>query len=164
MNILDIIILICLVPAIIQGLRKGFIAQLISIISIIAGVWASARFANIVGEWVSQYISASEQIIKVVSFALILIGVFILLALLGRMLEGLFKLVMLGWLNKLLGVVFSLVKCLLILSLVVLAFHSLNATFNFVKPSVMDESVLYPHIKELADTIFPYIKGLLTFK
>lgn len=164
MNILDIIILICLVPAIVQGLRKGFIAQLISIISIIAGVWASARFANIVGEWVSQYISASEQIIKVVSFALILIGVFILLALLGRMLEGLFKLVMLGWLNKLLGVVFSLVKCLLILSLVVLAFHSLNATFNFVKPSVMDESVLYPHIKELADTIFPYIKSLLSFK
>jgi len=164
MNILDIIILICLIPAVVQGIRKGFISQAISIVSLVVGVWASARFANIVGDWISRYITASEQILKVVAFAIILVAVFVVLGLLGRLLEGVIKLIMLGWLNKLLGVVFSLIKSFLILGIVVLAFNSLNATFGFVKPEVLADSVLYPVVKDLADAVFPYLKSLLTLK
>ena len=164
MNILDIIILICLVPAVIQGLRKGLITQVISIISIIAGVWASANFANFVADWVAQYITASDQIIKIVAFILILVMVFVVLAIIGKALEGIVKLVMLGWLNRLLGVAFSLLKCILILGLIVLAFNSLNSTFGLIKPSVMSDSVLYPFINSLAETTFPYLKSILTLK
>lgn len=164
MNILDIIILICLIPAIIQGLRKGFISQAVSIISLLAGVWASARFANIVGDWLAQYITASEQVLKIVSFALILIVVFIILGLIGKLLEGIFKLVMLGWLNRLLGMVFSLLKWMLVLGLLVMAFNSLNTTFEIVRPEVLADSVLYPIIKDFADKVFPYLQSLLTLK
>ena len=87
MNILDIILLICFIPALVQGIRKGFIAQAISIISIIVGIWASARFADVVAAWVAQYITASEQVMKIVAFALILIVVFFLLGLLGKALR-----------------------------------------------------------------------------
>ena len=162
MNILDIILLICFVPAIIQGLRKGFIAQAVSIISIVAGIWASARFADIVTEWISQYITASEQVLKLVAFALILIVVFLVLAALGKMLEGVFRLVMLGWLNKLLGVVFALLKTVLIVGLLIIAFTSLNDTFKFVQESVLNDSVLYPPLKKLAFEVFPYLKEILT--
>ena len=162
MNILDIILLICFVPAIIQGLRKGFIAQAISIISIIVGIWASARFANIVTAWIGQYITASEQVLKLVAFALILIAVFLVLAALGKMLEGVFRLVMLGWLNKLLGVLFALLKTALIVGLLIITFTSVNDTFKFVQESVLNESVLYPPLKKLAFEVFPYLKEILT--
>ena len=163
MNILDAIILIALIPAIIQGLRKGFISQAISIISVIAGIWASARFANMVTAWVSQYITASEQILKIIAFALILVIVFIILGVLGKLLEGVLKLVMLGWVNKLLGVVFSLFKTFLIIGLVIIAFNALNNSFGIIKPEVISDSVLYEPVKSLADAIFPYIKSMLTF-
>lgn len=162
MNILDIILLICFVPAIFQGVRKGFIAQAVAIISIIAGIWASARFADIVSTWIAQYITASEQVLKVVAFALILIVVFLVLAALGKALEGMFRLVMLGWLNKLLGVVFALLKTGLIVGLAIMAFSSLNDTFKFVQESVLNESVLYPPLKKLAFEVFPYLKDMLT--
>lgn len=162
MNILDIILLICFVPAIFQGVRKGFIAQAISIISIILGIWASARFANIVTAWIAQYITASEQVLKVVAFALILVLVFLILAALGKMLEGVFRLAMLGWLNKLLGVVFALIKTGLIVGLAIMAFSSLNDTFKFVQESVLNESVLYPPLKKFAFEVFPYLKDMLT--
>lgn len=162
MNVLDIILLICFIPAVVQGLRKGFIAQAISIISIIVGVWASARFANIVSAWIGQYITASEQVLKVVAFALILIIVFLILGILGKALEGVFRLVMLGWLNKLLGVVFALLKTGLIVGLAIMAFDSLNATFHFVKEPVMAESVLYPPLRKIAYEVFPYLKDMLT--
>ena len=162
MNILDIILLVCFVPAIFQGIRKGFIAQAVSIISIVLGIWASARFANIVSSWIAQYITASEQVLKVVAFALILLLVFLALAALGKMLEGMFKLVMLGWLNKLLGVIFALLKTGLIVGLVIIAFSSLNDNFRFVQESVLNESVLYPPLKKLAFEVFPYLKDMLT--
>lgn len=164
MNILDAIILICLIPALVQGLRKGFISQAISIVSLVVGIWASARFANIVTAWVSQYITASEQILKVIAFVLILVAVFFALGLLGKLLESILNFAFLGWVNKLLGVVFSLMKAFLILGLVILAFSSLNNTFGIVKPEVIADSVLYEPVKQLADTIFPYIKNMLTIK
>jgi membrane protein required for colicin V production len=154
--------LVCFVPAIFQGIRKGFIAQAVSIISIILGIWASARFANIVSDWIAQYITASEQVLRLVAFALILVLVFLILAAIGKMLEGVIKLVMLGWLNKLLGVVFALLKTGLIVGLVIMAFSSLNDSFKFVQESVLNESIMYPPLKKLAFEVFPYLKDMLT--
>ena len=162
MNILDIILLVCFIPAIFQGIRKGFIAQAVSIISIILGIWASARFSDIVSDWIAQYITASDQVLKLVSFGIILVLVFLALAALGKALEGVFKLVMLGWLNKLLGVVFALLKTGLIVGLVIMAFSSLNDNFKFVQESVLNESILYPPLKKIAFEVFPYLKDMLT--
>ena len=164
MNILDIIILICLVPSIVQGLRKGFISQAISIVSILAGVWASARFTTVVCEILNQYIPASEQVLKVIAFALIMIVVFLILGLVGKLLEKIFSLVLLGWINKLLGVVFSVFKCLLILGFVAVAYDSLSSSFDLAKPGFMSGSVLYPYVKDFSDVVFPYLKNLFTLK
>ncbi len=161
MNIVDIILLICFVPAVVQGFRKGFISQVIAIVSIIAGVWISFRFTSEASVWLAQYITGSEQMLKVISFAIIFAAVIAVLALLGRLLEGVIKLVMLGWLNKLLGVAFSLLKAGLIVGLAIMLFCSLNNTFGLVNEEVLDESVLFPPLKNLAYTIFPYLKELL---
>lgn len=164
MNILDIIILICLVPALIVGIKKGFISQVISILSIIVGIWASSRFANIVSEWLGQYITASENILRLVAFVIILVLVFIILGLLGKLLDSIIKVVLLGWVNRLLGAIFSLLKAFLILGLVMMLFTSLNDALNLIKPEVIKESLLFQPLKDLADMVFPYIKNLLSIK
>ena len=155
MNILDIIILICLVPSLIQGLRKGFISQANAIISIIAGVWASAKFANVLGVQLAEYITASEQILKIVSFAIILTLTFLVLGVLSRMLESIVNFVMLGWVNKLLGAAFAFVKGVLILGLILNIITTLSG--GIVNSEVFSESALYPVINSIANTIFPYI-------
>ncbi len=161
MNILDIILLICFVPALIQGFRKGFISQVIAIISLILGIWLSARFANLVGGWLGQYIQGSEQVLKIVAFALIIIAVIALLTLIGKLLEKTIKLVMLGWLNRLLGIVFSLMKAGLVVGLIIMAFSSLNDTFRLVSEQTLDSSLLYPPLKNLAFSVFPYLRDIL---
>lgn len=161
MNVLDIILLICFIPAVIQGIRNGFIAQVISIAALILGVWASARFTPEVSTWLAQYITVSDQVMKVISFTAILLTSFLVLALIGKFLEATFKLVMLRWMNSLLGAVFSLIKAGLVIGLVIMAFCSLNNTFNFVSEEVLNESVLFPPLKKMAYTVFPYLKELL---
>ncbi|MBQ2875319.1 MAG: CvpA family protein [Bacteroidales bacterium] len=161
MNTVDIILLICFIPALVQGFRKGFISQIIAIISIILGAWLSFRFASEVSVWLAHYITGSEQILKITAFALILTAVIIGLTLLGKLLESTFELVMLGWLNKLLGAAFSLVKAGLLIGLAIMVFCSLNNTFSLVSEEVLKESVLFPPLKDLAYTVFPYLKELL---
>ena len=79
MNIIDIILLICFIPAVIQGIRKGFISQVISIVSLVFGIWMSARFASVVSTWLAQWITASGQVLEIVAFALIMVIVFLVL-------------------------------------------------------------------------------------
>ena len=86
----------------------------------------SFRFATYVSQWLAQYIQAGDQVLKVTAFALILILVILALGALGKMLEATIKIVMLGWLNKLLGVLFAFLKCILIVGLVIMAFNSFN--------------------------------------
>lgn len=164
MNILDIIILICFVPALVQGLRKGFIAQVISIVAILLGVYLSFQFSTTLSEWLAQYIEGSEQILKIVSFALILVGVMVGLGILSRLLEGIINFVMLGWFNKLLGIAFAFLKCALIIGLVIMAFNSLNNSFNFISEEELAKSTLYPPLKSLAYSVFPYLKDMLFWK
>ncbi len=161
MNILDIILLICFIPSLIQGFRKGFISQAISIISIILGVWMSARFADMVSEWIGQYIQGSEQVMKLIAFVIIFIAVIVGLTLLGKLLEKIIKLVMLGWLNKLLGVAFAFLKAGLIIGLIIMAFCSLNDIFQFVSQDTLNSSVLFNPLKSIADNVFPYLRDML---
>ena len=153
-----------MIPAAIHGIRKGFISQAISIISLIGGLWASAKFATLVGNWLAEYLTASEQALRLIAFALILVAVFLVLGIIGKLLEGVIKVIMLGWLNKVLGLAFSLANCILVLGVLMVVFNSLNASFNLVQPEALDDSILYPIIKDIADNVFPYLKSLLTLK
>ena len=162
MSIVDIILLICFIPALISGLRKGLIAQLIAIISIFAGIWVSFEFASITSQWLSQYIEAPENVLEIVAFALIMVGVFVTLGIVGKMLEGILNLVMLGWANKLLGVAFAFVKSALVTGLLIMVFNSINTSFDLVSAETLSESVLYTPLKDFADSVFPYIKEMIS--
>lgn len=161
MATLDIIILICFIPAIIRGLQKGFIEQAIALVSLILGAWLAFHFSTSISAWLQPYLDVSETVLNIVSFVLIVLVVVILLFLLGKFLTGIVKLVMLGWLDRILGLVFALLKAALIVGIAIVLFDTLNLKFEFVKDEVLDASVLYNPIKDLAYTIFPYLKELL---
>ena len=162
MNILDIIILICFIPAVINGLRRGLVAQVVSIISIILGVWLSFRFSSMLGKWLAQWFGGvSSEILDIASFTVILIVVIFALFALGKIIEASIKIVMLGWLNRLLGLLFSLLKCTLIVGLVIIMFSSLNSALHLVSEKVLADSILYPPFKETAYSVFPYLKDLI---
>ena len=162
MNILDIILLVCFIPAIISGLRKGFIAQVVAIISIVLGVWVSVKSATLVGSWISQWIEASPQLINIISFAIIFIAVAVLLFTIGKLIEATIKIIMLGWLNKLLGVLFSMLKCILIIGFLIIVFEAINDTFGLVPESYLSDSLLYAPFRDIADSVFPLFKELLS--
>jgi len=163
MSTIDIIILICFVPALVRGLRKGFTDQLISLVSIILGAWMSFKFANMVSVLLMGYFpNASERVLYVAAFVLILVVVILVLKLLGNLLEKLWKFAMLGWLDKLLGLALSLLKAAIVVGLVILLFDTVNEKLEIVKEDSLVESMFYGPLKDFAYVIFPYLKQLIT--
>lgn len=161
MQTVDIILLLCFVPAIVQGIRKGFIHQAAGLLSVILGIWMSFRFSGPVCTWLQPYLSVSEQVLHVIAFVLILVLVVIVLSLIAKLLESLVKTVMMGWLDKLLGLVFSLLKAGLVIGLLLMLFNTLNLRLHLVSEEVLEQSVLYGPLKEAAYTVFPFLKDLL---
>lgn len=160
MNILDIVLLVCLIPALIQGLRKGFIAQVVAIISLVLGGWLAYKFSAVVTEWLAQWLDVTGQALNIISFILIFAVVVTLLFLLGKILEASVKIILLGWLNKLLGLVFALFKYALVIGLLVILFDSINDKFSLVSRSYLDSSFMYSGLKSISYSVFPYLKSL----
>lgn len=161
MNIIDIIILCCCIPAVIHGVSKGFVSQAYSLLALVLGVWLSFKFAEIVGDYLSAFLEVSPAMLHIIAFALILVVVMLLITLAGKAVTKVLKIVMLGWLDKLLGVVFALIKALLIVGLVVIIFDAINTKLPFVSSETIEGSVLYRPIKDIADMVFPYLKELI---
>lgn len=157
----DIIILICFLPAIISGIMKGFIEQAIALVSLILGAWLAFKFSTVVSGWLQPYFEVSETVLNVISFAVIMVAVVLVFFVLSKILTGVTKLVMLGWLDRLLGLVFALLKAGLLIGIAIILFDTLNVKFEFVEEKVLDESVLYAPIRDIAYVIFPYLKELL---
>jgi membrane protein required for colicin V production len=162
MSTLDICIAICFVPFIIKGISKGFIAQAIALISIVLGVWIAFKFTKLVCGWVFPE-AASHTIAYVITFLLILVGVIIGLYLLGKLLQISLKFVMLGWVDKALGILFAVLEAALILGLIFILFNTINVKFHLVNVETLDKSLFFNPLKNFADTVFPYLK-LLLFK
>ncbi len=162
MNIIDIILLLCFIPAVINGIRKGLIAQVIAILVLIVGTWLSYKFATLIGGWMVQWINTSQQLLNIIAFVIIFIIVALVLNMVGKILEKTIKIILLGWLNRLLGVAFSLLKWFLILGLLILVFDALNGTFHFVAKDYVNQSFLYRPMLDLVNKVFPYIRGLVS--
>ena len=161
MNLLDIILLILFIPAIIRGISKGFIEQIIALASLFLSAWLAYLFSNTVSGWLGQYVSnVSPQVLYVISFVVIIIVTVALLHLLARLLSNIIKTISLGWLNSLLGVALSIVNTILILGIIIMAFKSFNESTLHLSTELLDSSIVYKAISSVTDVLFPYVENL----
>ena len=160
MTTLDIILLVCFVPGIIRGLSKGYLEQALALAGVVLSVWAAFRFSSLVCTWLKPYLDVSERMLSIISFVVILIVVSLGMVLLAKLLTKVFEIAMLGWLDKALGLVFALAVNALVLGVFILLFDTVNLKFGFVKPEVLDSSIVYSSLRDLSYLVFPYLKGL----
>ena len=162
MNTLDIVILVLFIPGIIRGMSKGFIEQAISLVGIILSVYLAFRFSGAACNWLKNYITVSETVLNVLGFAVVLVGVLLIVLFVAKLVTAAAEKASLGWLNKVLGLVFSLAVSALLIGLLIILFDTVNLKFGLVKSPVLQESLLYGALKDFGYFAFPYLKQLLT--
>ena len=106
MSWLDIVILVAVAIAIFLGLRIGLIKAVLVLAGIIVGVVLAGHYSGPLGQRLTFI--PGEGVAKVVAFAIILVGVLIIAAVVAWLLTWAAKAIMLGWVNRLGGAIFGL--------------------------------------------------------
>ena len=162
MNLLDIILLVLLIPGTIRGISKGFLEQAISLVGVVLAVYLAYHFSEPVCVWLDKYINVSETVLHVIGFAVMLLGVRMAVMIVAKLFTRVADMASLGWFNRVLGFIFSLAVSAVIISVLIILFDTVNTKFELVKTPVLNDSVLYGHLRDLGYWIFPYLKELLT--
>lgn len=157
MNFLDIVILVLLLFGIIQGLWKGFFVEIASLLSLILGVFIAIKFSGYTADWIREnYLKESEHL-EIIAFAVTFLAVLIAVILLGKVFTRLADFSGLGWVNRLLGAFFGLLKMAFILSILLHYFSKFNTNNILVPEERLSESKLYHPMLKVSDTLFPVL-------
>ncbi len=157
MNLLDIILLVPLLWLGYRGFRKGLVIELASLAALILGIYASIHFSWFAADLLDQWLNIEPEYMTIVSFIVTFIVVVVLVYTLGRIIEKMVDMVALGFLNKLLGTVFGLLKAVLFLSVILLLISSFDQNEKLITPKMKSESRLYKPIASVIPLIIPRI-------
>ena len=158
MGFLDIILGVLLAFAFYKGLQNGLFIELASLVSLLAGIYFAIKFSSFVKEVLAGFVKWNPNTIQVVAFILTFISVVIVVSLLGKFLTGIADFAFLGWLNKLGGGFFRVLKTVLILGIVFAVFEKINFHNYLAKKETLDNSLFYNPIQKTAGYLFPSIK------
>lgn len=151
--LLDILLGIPLVWALWAGFRNGIIVQVGGIAGLLLGIWLAFRYGPTVGAWLNINPDADP----VIGFIVILLLAVLLMAVVGRLLKGVFRFAGLAALDRFGGALLSLLKIGIILGLLLYAFDNLNRSQNWVKEEKLHHSYLYKPLIGAAKFTFPYM-------
>ncbi len=156
MNILDIIIITVLLLAAFTGWRSGLTRQILSFVGVLIGI----ILANKYGVAVGSALGLEDQVALFAGFALVLIATIILSALLGRLLQKIFRFVGLGILDNILGVVLSQIKYIVIMAIIFTLLAPINTAIEIVPQSTLDGSIAFNKIMELGSLCTPSLEWM----
>jgi membrane protein required for colicin V production len=161
--IIDIIFLLLLAIAIIKGISRGFIVAVFSFLAIIIGVAAAMKFSYIVANWLEASFNTGKAWLPFISFLVVFIGVILLVRWIANLIQAALNVTMLGWLNKLGGVVLYVLLFVAVYSIVLFYLTKIN----LIKPETIATSRAYsfiepfgPKVVDLLGTVIPIFKNL----
>ncbi|MGB3128228.1 MAG: CvpA family protein [Dehalococcoidia bacterium] len=108
MNWLDIVIIVILVVPMYLGFRRGLIGTVLPLVGIVLGIVVAGRGYGSIANWLSNWLESPAQA-KIVAFILIFILFMIAITVVTKLVRGFLGLLLLGWIDKLGGLVFGLV-------------------------------------------------------
>jgi membrane protein required for colicin V production len=149
MNWIDLVLVLVIGSSVLAGFAAGFARVGVGFAAMIVGMLCGFWFYGIVAADVIDYVS-SRAIANLIGFFVILAGVLILGAIVGRILAKFFKWVGLSWLDRLLGGAFGVVRGFVIAAAMVTV---LLAFAPSPPPPSVVGSKLLPYVIDVSDVL-----------
>lgn len=157
MNVLDIILGAILVFAAIRGFQKGFFIELASIAALLLGIWGAVEFSGFTAYYLHSVFNWNSDHMGLIAFIVTFILVVVVVHLVARLADTLFKAVALGMLNRLAGVVVGVLKAAFIISVLLIVIEMVGKyTFNLIPAQKANNSILYKPLRNFAPSILPF--------
>ncbi len=141
--LIDLLFGVILVLAIFKGYKRGLVVGLFSLVAVIIGLAAAMKLSAVAAVYIGKAVNVSAAWMPVVSFIVVFILVVLLIRLGANAIEKTIEIAMLGWLNKIGGIVLYAVIYTIVFS--VLLFYAEQV--KLLQPATIEKSVTYSFIQ-----------------
>ena len=153
-NLLDLILLIPLLLFAFNGYKKGIIIEVTTLVALVLGIYAALFFSNYTANLLTGSFNISTDYLNIIAFIATFIGVLVAVMIIGKLLEKVVNLLMLGIVNKLAGALFGIVKGALLLSILIFLINYFDTNASIIKKEARTKSILYKNIEPVAPWIY----------
>ena len=148
MNPLDILIIIIVLFCLIRGIFRGIIKELSSIVGVLGGFYGAYTYYPLIAKFLARWISNTGYL-NILSFMIIFCLIFIIISILGIIIKYLLRIAFLGWVDRVCGAGFGIIKGILIVSVILIAL----TTFLPKGAPVIKQSLLSPHVTMISEKL-----------
>ena len=161
--LLDIVTVALLLLAIFKGLRTGLVVAVFSFLAYLIGLAAALKLSTLKAGYIGSNVDVSQRWLPFLAFFTVFVIVVLLVRLGARTIQSAMQLLMLGWLNRLGGLLFYLLIYFFIYS--ILLFYATQ--LRLLKETAIQASVTYgwieplaPKVLEILGTVLPFFKNM----
>ncbi len=154
---LDLIILIPVAYGMFRGFKRGLIIELCTLMALVLGVFGAAEFGDIAAEFLQSEFNTDPRLSLVLAFTILFILIVVVVHFFGKVLSKVIKMVALGLVNKLFGMLFGGAKFLLIVSALLFVFEGFPLTSSLIPVKWKSDSLLYQPVSDVALQLYPVL-------
>jgi membrane protein required for colicin V production len=161
--LIDIAFLLVMIIAVFKGFTKGLIVGIFSFIAFIIGLTAALKLSAVVAQHFEKSAGAFTKWLPVLSFALVFVVVVLLVNIGARIIKKTLSLAMLGWLDRIGGIVLYVIIYTVIFSVILFFAEKMF----LIKPATVAASTVHdfvapwgPKLIDNLGKIIPVFKGL----
>lgn len=141
--LIDIAYFILLALAVFKGFSKGLVVAIFSFFAIFIGLAAALKLSATVAVWLGKSVNVGERLLPVLAFVIILVAVAMVTRIVARLIEKTLQIAMLGFINRLGGILLYIALYTIVFSIVLFYINKLG----LINESTILESHTYPFVK-----------------
>ena len=157
MNWIDATIVIILILSLVMGFINGLVKEVASLAALIFGIWGAIKFSSFTAEKLYDYFDMTGKYVGIIAFLITFAIIVIIIHFIGILADKIVNAASLGFVNRLLGIVFGLLKSILMMSVFFVVLNAIDAHRPFLPKDKIEESMFYNPISDIAPAIFPII-------
>lgn len=142
MQTLDIVIALPLLFFCYKGAVNGIIKEILNIVGLVLAVFLTFNYMDAFGAFITPYFEENPEYTPYVSGILLFLGTLITFGILATVAKKFLEAVKLGFLNRLAGALFGVIKAAIFVSAILLLFSG----FKIPSEESIEKSLLYEYV------------------
>lgn len=157
MNWFDLVVLILMLIALVNGYRKGLIQQLVGLAIIILSAIFGGKLAAYILPELNRFLDLSPNLARVLSFLLAFAAIAIVISLIGNLIQKFVNVILLSFVNRLLGSFIAVGTLMFILSIILNLVLMLDKKENLISKEIKNESFFFERVEAVVPAVVPYL-------
>jgi len=161
LNWIDLVLSALFIYGSIIGFRKGLVREIASLLGLFISLISVYSFSDYLSNLIEEFLNLSTTIAYIISCLILFLTTIYLVSYIAKLITKALNIIALGFLNRIAGFIFGLLKWVIISSSLILIINKIfffNEISEQLKSDQMKSSIIYESLSKIGEFIFEVIE------